>query len=926
MNMRVGKNINLNSSCNDVVWSHLEPNILASGATNGAVVIWNLQLNKRMKMNSFYTDHKRTVNKVCFHPNDGNLLISGSQDGRMNLFDLRVKDKAISTFLSQSESVRDVQFSRFRDNTFASVQENGNVQIWNLRKPDHYCSQFTAHSGPVFSCDFHLEDQRYLATAGRDRTLKIWDIASSKPQLETCISAIASVARIKWRPTQRTHIASSSLVVDFKISIWDFSRPFVPFANIQEHKDVVTDFIWRDANANILISVGKDGTVHQHQIAEVENHWLKANPCALNLTPHNDLFLATSNYLIRDISPSNIINYLNAGKENGANQKESQFFLSEPRPARNAKSSTFSLLSNRDHLSESGSNYAATNPPAISSSLTSSPSPAVQLVRRGMQIFQHNQSISHQPTAQSQLSVVNNNGQQLSAAQANFFKLFTSSAAFYKNKNVCKEISLDWFVESALRYQLAGKSIGDLFDHNAAVAESLDRQQVAQTWRILKQLYVGSNISGQCSLKAAAQFNQSQSSSSVNNSSNSNNNQNSVSNETIGKPQSQSMLDKASDPKTRNYSGQPLPPSSRHASGSALTSSVILDSKFATTRSRLATYSGGQPNRPPLASSTSVPLTLTQSNKSLTGGKNDSDADESDDQFIEPAQTTPLDKEFGREHQDFFFGDGDVNDTHGLTSYDAATNEMLTELDDTAINPSEVQREAFQLKHEIQDFTVPPDLDLINNDLNAITLADEIETFEDDLASTANERNARKLVKDNNVEKLLAVELEANPPFKFTDIVVRMLSWYADQGDIQTTVSALIILGEKLKYAIDLAIQEHWFHSYIDLLSKFQLWSVINQVSNLSVLSAINSLNQISTSIYTSCAGCNKPLANNKSGWFCERCKKVTSKCSFCHEVVKGIYVWCKTCSHGGHLACQQFWFTKNKECPSGCNHLCEYN
>lgn len=718
-------------------------------------------------------------------------------------------------------------------------------------------------------------------------------------------------------------------MVDFKISIWDFSRPFVPFANIQEHKDVVTDFIWRDPNANILISVGKDGTVHQHQIAEVENHWLKANPCAVNLTPHNDLFLATSNYLIRDISPSNIINYLNTGKENGAAKDSGQFVLGEPRPGRNAKNSTFSLLSNRDHLSESGSGHH--NPPTISSSLTSNPSSAVQLVRRGMQIFQHNQSISHQPTIQSQLSVVSNNGQngqQLGAAQANFFKLFTSSAAFYKNKNVCQEISLDWFVETALRYQLAGKSIGDLFDHNAAVAESLGRQQVAQTWRILKQLYVGSNISGQCSLKGATQFNQNQSSSSVNNSNQTSNNQNSAtSNEAVGKQQGQSILEKAGEMKTRNFSGQPAPTSSRHASGSALTSSGVLENKFSTTRSRLATYSGGQSNRPPLASSTSVPLTLTQSNKSLTGAKNDSDADESDDQFIEPAQTTPLDKEFGREHQDFFFGDGDVNDTHGLTSYDVATNEMLTELDDTAINPSEVQREAFQLKHEIQDFTVPPDLDLINNDLNTITLADEIETFEDDLAgSTANERNARKLVKDNNVEKLLAVEVEANPPFKFTEIVVKMLSWYADQGDIQTTVSALIILGEKLKYAIDLAVQEHWFHSYIDLLSKFQLWSVINQVSNLSVLSSINSLNQVSTTIYTSCAGCNKPLANNKSGWFCERCKKVTSKCSFCHEVVKGIYVWCKSCSHGGHLACQRFWFTANKECPTGCGHFCEYN
>ena len=50
INMRVGKNLNLNSSCNDVVWSQLDSNILASGATNGAVVIWNLQIKKRSKM------------------------------------------------------------------------------------------------------------------------------------------------------------------------------------------------------------------------------------------------------------------------------------------------------------------------------------------------------------------------------------------------------------------------------------------------------------------------------------------------------------------------------------------------------------------------------------------------------------------------------------------------------------------------------------------------------------------------------------------------------------------------------------------------------------------------------------------------------------------------------------------------------------
>lgn len=50
MNMRVGKNLNLNFSCNDVVWNALEPNLLATGATNGAVVLWNLNRSNRNKL------------------------------------------------------------------------------------------------------------------------------------------------------------------------------------------------------------------------------------------------------------------------------------------------------------------------------------------------------------------------------------------------------------------------------------------------------------------------------------------------------------------------------------------------------------------------------------------------------------------------------------------------------------------------------------------------------------------------------------------------------------------------------------------------------------------------------------------------------------------------------------------------------------
>jgi len=66
----------------------------------------------------------------------------------MKLFDLRRKE-ATSSFLSNSESVRDVQFSPSQGCQFAAVQETGNVEIWDLRRCDRPEGNFLAHNGPV---------------------------------------------------------------------------------------------------------------------------------------------------------------------------------------------------------------------------------------------------------------------------------------------------------------------------------------------------------------------------------------------------------------------------------------------------------------------------------------------------------------------------------------------------------------------------------------------------------------------------------------------------------------------------------------------------------------------------------------------------------------------------------------------------------
>lgn len=43
-------------------------------------------------------------------------------------------------------------------------------------------------------------------------------------------------------------------------------------------------------------------------------------------------------------------------------------------------------------------------------------------------------------------------------------------------------------------------------------------------------------------------------------------------------------------------------------------------------------------------------------------------------------------------------------------------------------------------------------------------------------------------------------------------------------------------------------------------------------------------------------------------------------------QVVRGIYVWCQGCAHGGHINHMREWFNGNRQCPVGCGHFCEYN
>lgn len=280
------KNLNLTFSSNAIAWSHLDTNVLATSATNGAVSIWDINKFGRNKQLNVYHDHDRTTHAVTFHQTDPLLLLSASQDSTLKLFDLRERSSCVSTF-SSTESVRDVKFNPFNCNTFASVSENGTVQLWDIRRAEKFVQQFTAHSGPIYCLDYH-PTQQWLATGSRDKLIKVWNMTSAKPTLEYTIHTIAVVGRVRWRPERKFHIASCSLVVDYSIYIWDVRRPFIPYASFNEHTNVTSDICFKGI-PDVLLSTSKDSTIYKHATKDAQHPAASANPQSGSINYRGDL-------------------------------------------------------------------------------------------------------------------------------------------------------------------------------------------------------------------------------------------------------------------------------------------------------------------------------------------------------------------------------------------------------------------------------------------------------------------------------------------------------------------------------------------------------------------------------------------------------------------------------------------------------------
>lgn len=285
-------------AASDVKWSHGRwDSSIATAAVNGRIVIYDV--NRPGVELARLHEHNRQVHKVAFNPHEGALLLSGSQDASVKLWDLRALsgDRSVMTcrsihrYTGNNNGVRDVKWSPTDGVEFATGTDDGVVQRWDLRKDNAPLLKINAHENTCHSIDWH-PDGIHLASASADKNVKVWDFKSvdrrQKPHWE--FRAPQAVLNVRWRPPclitegnsqatrQCTHLATSYDHRDPRIHLWDFRRPHIPFRELDHYNNAPTDLLWH--SEDLLWTVGNDGVFTQTDIhfapRVLERHSLQA--------------------------------------------------------------------------------------------------------------------------------------------------------------------------------------------------------------------------------------------------------------------------------------------------------------------------------------------------------------------------------------------------------------------------------------------------------------------------------------------------------------------------------------------------------------------------------------------------------------------------------------------------------------------------
>ena len=234
---------------------------LASGTTDGAIILWDMVTKKRIGQPLI--GHTSTVT-VAFSP-DGNKFASASDDGTIILWDANTGQPIGNPFRGHSREINSIAFSP-DGKILASGSDDNSIILWNVS--DTFNTNVTTDypigeevegvGGSQLSMVFS-PDGRTLAS-GNIFAISFWDMTTHPPVRQSSNSGgldLYRVSSLAFSPDGKTLISAD----EDQIILWDAtSREPIIEEPFEEHSDTVNSVAY-SPDGKTIASASDDHTI-----------------------------------------------------------------------------------------------------------------------------------------------------------------------------------------------------------------------------------------------------------------------------------------------------------------------------------------------------------------------------------------------------------------------------------------------------------------------------------------------------------------------------------------------------------------------------------------------------------------------------------------------------------------------------------------
>ena len=183
---------------------------------------------------------------------DGTLVAGSGNDRRVLLWDLKSTDPAQSVVLGEHSSyVLSIAMSP-DGNTLLTGSEDGFVQMWDLVARQAQGEPLRQHLGAVSAAAFS-PDGRLVATGSWDGSVKVWDVASAKPMRQ--FGHPGQVSAVAFAADGRTLLTGGEGGL---LRVWDLAEPLEPQV-LEGHSKLIRGLAFA-SDASRLLSASSDGS------------------------------------------------------------------------------------------------------------------------------------------------------------------------------------------------------------------------------------------------------------------------------------------------------------------------------------------------------------------------------------------------------------------------------------------------------------------------------------------------------------------------------------------------------------------------------------------------------------------------------------------------------------------------------------------